>query len=202
MTERSGKNSNMRERAEEVVLLFVILLLTFFAGSDAWAQRSRIIFEHPFIVAARAGELLAIRDYLARGESPEVRDQNGQTPLMISVQAGELEIAETIIAATKFIDTKDNQGNTALGLATIHGYPELVEVLLAAGASPNVPSRQGMTPFMLGAKNARLVILEMMVEHSPDLTLRDYTGRGPLGWAKQGRDIRIIRFLENLGARD
>ena len=202
MTERSGKNSKMRERAEEAVVRFVILFLTFLVGSDAWAQRSRIIFEHPFIVAARTGELLAVRDYLARGESPEVRDQNGQTPLMISVQAGGLEMAETITAATKFIDTKDNQGNTALGLATIHGYPEIVEVLLTAGASPNIPNRQGMTPFMLAAKDARLVILEMMAEHFPDLTLRDYTGRGPLGWAKQGRDTRIIRFLKILGARD
>ena len=192
----------MRGKAAKSIIALVIFLSTLFVGSGAGAQRSRIIFEHPFIVAARAGELPAIKDYLARGESPEVRDKKGQTPLMIAVQAGALEMVEIIVVATKFVDTKDNQGNTALGLATLHGYPGIAKVMLAAGASPNVQNRQGMTPLMLAAKEARLVILEMMAEHRPDFTLRDYTGRGPLGWARQGRDSRIIRLLQILGARD
>lgn len=185
-----------------MIALLAILFPILFATSNAWSQQSRLIFEHPFIVAARAGNLQAVRNYLARGESPEVRDKQGQTPLMVAVQKGKLEMVEIIIAATKFIDIKDNQGNTALGLAVIHGYLESTELLLQAGASPNVPNRQGMTPLMLAAKHARVVVLEMMAEHLPDLTLRDYTGRGPLGWARQGRNSRIIRLLKTMGAYD
>ena len=184
-----------------IVAAFIICT-ALFAGTDAAAQRSRMIFEHPFIVAARSGELSAVRDYLARGESPEVRDRNGQTPLMIAVQAGDVEMAEAIVAATKFLNTKDNQGNTALGLAVIHDQIEIVEILLMAGASPNVPNRQGMTPLMIAAKEARLLIMEILVEHKPDFSLRDYTGRGPLGWARHSRDQRVVRLLEWVGATD
>ena len=184
------------------IVAVTIICTALFSGTDAAAQRSRMLFEHPFIVAARNGELSAVHDYLARGESPEVRDRNGQTPLMIAVQAGDVEMAGDIAAATKFFDTKDNQGNTALGLAAIHDKIEIADILLAAGASPNVQNRQGMTPLMLAAKEARLIIVEILVEHEPDLTLRDYTGRGPLGWARQSRDKRVVRLLELMGATD
>ena len=179
-----------------------IMFSALLVGTDAAAQQSRMIFEHPFIVAARNGELPVVRDYLARGNSPEVRDRSGQTPLMIAVQAGDVEMAEDIVAATKFFDTKDNQGNTALSLAAIHNQIEIAEILLAAGASPNVPNRQGMTPLMIAAKEARLIIVEILVEHQPDFSLRDYTGRGPLGWARQSRDQRAVRLLELMGATD
>ena len=184
------------------IVAATIICTAQFTGTNAAAQRSRMIFEHPFIVAARNGELLSVRDYLARGDSPEVRDRNGQTPLMIAVQAGDVEMAEDIVAATELFDTKDNQGNTALGLAAIHDQIEIAEFLLAAGASPNVPNRLGMTPLMIAAKEARLLILEILVEHQPDFSLRDYTGRGPLGWARQSRDQSVIRLLELMGATD
>ena len=184
------------------IVAALIICTVLFSGTDAAAQRSRMLFEHPFIVAARNGELSAVHDYLARGESPEVRDRNGQTPLMIAIQAGDLKMARDIVAATKFFDTKDNQGNTALGLAAIHDKIEIAEILLVAGASPNVQNRQGMTHLMLAAKEARLIIVEILVKHQPDFSLRDYTGRGPLGWARQSRDQRVVRLLELTGATD
>ncbi len=129
----------------------------------ASAQRSRLIFEHPFIVAARTGELSAVRELIARGDTPDVRDSIGQTPLMIATAAGDIEIVNAIVAATKKIDTKDNQGNTALALAAIHDQPEIAQTLLDAGASPNVQNRQGMTPLMLATKEARITQVELMV---------------------------------------
>ena len=206
MTDPRGRGDIVWKFADTLtagwIVAVTIICTALFAGTDAAAQRSRMIFEHAFIVAARNGELSAGHDYLARGESPEVRDRSGQTPLMIAVQAGDVEMAENIVAATKFFDTKDNQGNTALGLAAIHDKIEIAEILLSAGASPNVQNRQGMTPLMLAAKEARLIIVEILVEHQPDYALRDYTGRGTLGWARQSRDQRVVRLLELTGATD
>jgi len=168
----------------------------------ASAQRSRLIFEHPFIVAARTGELSAVRELIARGDTPDVRDSIGQTPLMIATAAGDIEIVNAIVAATKKIDTKDNQGNTALALAAIHDQPEIAQTLLDAGASPNVQNRQGMTPLMLATKEARITQVELMVSRNPNFSLRDYTGRGLMGWARQSRDNRVLRLFERLGLRD
>lgn len=170
--------------------------------SAAEAQRSRFIFEHPFIVASRTGDLAAVRDYLARGDSPDLKDNAGQTPLIIATFNGFIDIAEEIIGASTALDAKDNEGNTALHWAVIQDQLEIARMLLTAGASPNVQNRQGMSPFMQAAKDGRLLHLEMMMRHEPNLTLRDYTGRGALGWARQSRDRRILRLLEQVGARD
>jgi ankyrin repeat protein len=166
------------------------------------AQRSRLLFEHPFIIAARSGELLAVREHIARGDTVEVRDIAGQTPLMIAAVAGDLDIVDAIVAATDKIDTKDNQGNTALALAAIHDQPEIVKTLLDAGSSPNVQNRQGMTPLMLAAMKSRLIQVELMLQRAPNFTLRDYTGRNLMAWARQSRDKRILLLFEKLGLGD
>ena len=185
------------------LLLSVGLICAGWINIDpVFAQRSRLIFEHPFIVAARTRELLAVREHIARGDTTEVRDSIGQTPLMIATAAGDLDIVDAIVAATDNIDTKDNQGNTALALAAIHDQPEIAQILLDAGASPNVQNRHGMTPLMLGSKEGRLTQVESMLQQNPDFTLRDYTGRSVLGWARQSRDKRVLRLFEKLGLRD
>jgi ankyrin repeat protein len=168
----------------------------------ASAQRSRLILEHPFVDAVRNGELSVVREHIARGDTPEVRDNTGKTPLMIATVAGDHDIAKAIIAATVKIDTKDNQGNTALALAAIHDQPGIAQTLLDAGSSPNVQNRQGMTPLMLAAMKGRLTQVELMLHQNPDFTLRDYTGRSLMVWARQSRDKRVLRLLEMLSRND
>jgi ankyrin repeat protein len=143
-----------------------------------------------------------VREHIARGDTPEVRDNTGKTPLMIATVAGDHDIAKAIIAATVKIDTKDNQGNTALALAAIHDQPGIAQTLLDAGSSPNVQNRQGMTPLMLAAMKGRLTQVELMLHQNPDFTLRDYTGRSLMVWARQSRDKRVLRLLEMLSRND
>ncbi|MEL0019214.1 MAG: ankyrin repeat domain-containing protein [Rickettsiales bacterium] len=174
----------------------------FCAVGEGQAQQSQLIFEHPFIIAARTGDLATVQDMLARGDSPDVRDKEGQTPLMIATINGNIDIAETIIGVAGKLDAKDNQGNTALGWAAIQNQLDISEMLLNAGASPDIQNRQGMTPLMQAAKAGRYIQVEFMLQRRPDLTLKDYTGRSVLGWARQSRDRRLVSLLENFGARD
>ncbi|PPR60222.1 MAG: hypothetical protein CFH10_01614, partial [Alphaproteobacteria bacterium MarineAlpha4_Bin2] len=57
MTEPRERIEIVCGRVAETVTLLVVLFSLLFVNPDAWAQRSRMIFEHPFIVAARAGEI-------------------------------------------------------------------------------------------------------------------------------------------------
>jgi len=107
-----------------------------------------------------------------------------------------------IVAASDTLDSKDNYGNTALGLAAIQDQLEIATFLLESGANPNVVNRLGMTPLMLAAKNGRLIQAELMLQFKPDVSLKDYTGRGPLGWARQSRNPQIVRLLERAGFVD
>lgn len=183
-------------------LALVVLAVLCCSLSVAEAQRSRFIFEHPFIVASRTGDLAAVRDYLARGDSPDLKDNAGQTPLIIATFNGFIDIAEEIIGASTALDAKDNEGNTALHWAVIQDQLEISRMLLTAGATPNVPNRQGLTPLMQAAKDGRLLHLELMMRHGPNLTLRDYTGRSALGWARQSRDRRVELLLRQVGAQE
>ena len=95
----------------------------------AEAQRSKLLFEHPFIHAARNRDLAAVRDTIARAGYLEIQDHVGQTPLMIATIAGDIDIVEVIVAASNTMDTKDNNGNTALGLAAIQDQLEIATLL-------------------------------------------------------------------------
>lgn len=195
-------NSNADHKTTWLFLGLILICAGWIDIDAASAQRSRMIFEHPFIVAARTGELSAVREHIARGDTTEVRDSIGQTPLMIATAGGDLEIVNAIVAASKKVDTKDNQGNTALALAAIHDQPEIAQILLDAGASPNVQNRQGVTPLMFAAKEGRIIQVELMVLRNPNYSLRDYAGRSLMGWARQSRDNRVLRLFERLGLSD
>ena len=182
-----------------VTLLGVVLL---FNAATADAQSSRLLTEHPFLHAARTGDITTVRDMLARGDSPDLKDGAGQTPLMIAVFAGDIDMVEVLIPESTQLDAKDNQGNTALGYSIIQDQIGISEMLLAAGADPNIQNRQGLTPFLLAIKETRTIAFEIMLQYQPDFTMRDYTGRGAMGWARQGRDPQIVRTLEQLGVRD
>ena len=200
----------MRSRAEVgsramsmlAVAVAAVLLVAVSHPERALAQRSKLIFEHPFIIAARTGDIDHVRELLAQGENPEIRDRRGQTPLMITIVAGFTEMSEMLIGASRNLDMKDNQGNTALSWSVIQDQFALTQILLEAGADPNIANRQGLTPVMLAAKDNRPDHLEILLTRSPDLNLRDYTGRSALGWARHGRDPSVARMLERAGARD
>ena len=185
-----------------VLVLTALVLVGWAIVGTAEAQRSKLLFEHPFIHAARNGDLAAVRYMIARGDTPEIRDHVGQTPLMIATIAGNIDIVEVIVAASNTLDSRDNNGNTALGLAAIQDQLEIATFLLESGANPNVVNRLGMTPLMLAAKNGRLIQAELMLQFKPDVSLKDYTGRGPLGWARQSRNPQIVRLLERAGFFD
>jgi ankyrin repeat protein len=189
----------------KTAFLLPVLSLIFGGWMDietASAQRSRLLFEHPFIDAVRKGELQAVHEHIARGDTPDVRSINGKSPLMIAVALGDLDIVVAIILATDKLDAKDNYGNTALALAVIHNKPEISRALLDAGSSPNVQNRRGMTPLMLAAMEGRLIQVELMLKKNPQFTLRDYTGRSLMGWARESRDQRVLLLFEKLGLGD
>ncbi|MCB0376080.1 MAG: ankyrin repeat domain-containing protein, partial [Sinomicrobium sp.] len=82
---------------------------------------------------------------LARGYSPEVRNDFGITPLMLAAGQGHLNIMETLLE--KGVST-DSQGMTesALTLAISSGGPRAVSFLIDAGAKVNLPFASGETP--------------------------------------------------------
>ena len=118
--------------------------------------------------AAEAGNIEAVKQYLAAGADVNAKDDNGWTPLHAAAREGHKEIAELFIANGADVNAKTVYGNTPLDLAkdksetadllrkhggktgawfkaeeSIHiaarvGHVEAIKKHLAAGANVNV----------------------------------------------------------------
>ena len=112
-------------------LLFAVLA-TAFAAAPVRAQQSDVLkhYEDAYSLAARDGDLALVRQYIARGASPDRVDSDGRTPLINATIGGHIEIAEAVLATKPKIDMRDKIGNSALIWAVISDQYEIVERML------------------------------------------------------------------------
>ena len=78
------------------------------------------------------------------------------------------------------------------------GEYEIAQLLLSAKASPNRQNKEGVTPFMMAIKDSHIQLVQLLLDNNADLSIRDYTGRGPLDWAQMQRNQEIVRMLSQI----
>ncbi len=167
------------------------------------ARAQTVLFQEPDVIkATMADDYDELRSLLGHGESPDKQGREGRTALILAAVGGQIDIVELLLAANARVNVGDDAGTTALGWAASQGHAGVVRLLIAAGARIDVQNRQGLTPLIFAAKQSRLQSLELLIEAGADLNIVDFTGRGALGWARNGRDPRIEQTLEQAGARD
>ncbi len=161
------------------------------------------LFQEPEItVAAAEGNIARIRQLLAQNTHVNRQDSKGRTALIAAAIAGQPDVAAMLLEAGARTDLLDKLGNSALSWAAAQGEAEIVRRLIEAGADVDSQNRQGQTPLMLAAAKGRLQPVQLLLEAGADVAILDYTGRGVLGWARDGRDPRVERILEDAGAMD
>jgi ankyrin repeat protein len=125
-------------------------------GSVAWVD---LTGQTPFLRAAAAGDVRAMRLLLAHGADPSIATDAGTTPLMVAAGIN-WSVAETfdegpaaLLEAVKLAHELGNDVNAvnSMGLAAIHGAAnrganDVIEYLAANGARLDVRDRQGRTP--------------------------------------------------------
>jgi uncharacterized protein len=125
-------------------------------GSVAWVD---LTGQTPFLRAAAAGDLRAMRLLLEHGADPNIATVNGTTPLMVAAGVN-WAVAETfdegpaaLLEAVKLAHELGNDVNAvnSMGLAAIHGAAnrganDVIEYLAANGAKLDGPDREGRTP--------------------------------------------------------
>ncbi|MGQ0510555.1 MAG: ankyrin repeat domain-containing protein [Betaproteobacteria bacterium] len=76
----------------------------------------------------------AVKELLADGKSPDVRQSDGFTPLMIAVANGDTAIAQALLAARADPNLRAPGGQSALALAKARNNTELLQLLERSGA--------------------------------------------------------------------
>lgn len=156
--------------------------------------------DEPAMRAVKDGDYQTLRSELFKGANPNMADNDGLTLMMYAARDEFIDMIELLVENNAYLSTTDRDGNTALHWAVIQGRYGSVESLIGLGADVNQQNRRGETPLMVGAREGDRDILDLLLQAEPDFTIRDYSGRGVLDYARNARDSRIQQMLEEAGA--
>lgn len=167
------------------------------------AAAQTTLFQEPEItVVASEGNVARMKELIQQRSHLNRQDSKGRTALVTGTISGELDIVGMLLDAGARTGVDDRLGNTALNWAASQGHYDIADMLIAAGSNVNHQNRQGLTPLMLAASKGHFEVVQLLLREGADVDIQDYTGRGALGWARGGRDQRIVQALEGAGARD
>jgi ankyrin repeat protein len=115
----------------------------------------------PFLRAAKAGDVAAMKLLLEKGADAKLTNRNGVNPLMAAAglgtkeedttgrrktQSDAIEAIKLCLTAGVDINAVDSRGQSALHGAAFWGFDDVVQFLVDRGAKLDVKDRQGKTP--------------------------------------------------------
>jgi ankyrin repeat protein len=93
--------------------------------------------------AAFVCDFVRVRELLAKGASPNVRDEDMRTPLHQAVLGNSIGLVGLLIEAGAELDARDAQGFTPLHFAAQEFLPEIARILVGKGADVNARDEDG-----------------------------------------------------------
>lgn len=132
-------------------------------------------------------------------------------PLLHHILRREIAEAPALIEATLAGDLDDvrqllEQGadpnlvhhtNTALTYAARDGFTEIARLLIDYGGDVNWIDGEGVTPLILASFKAHIDLVELLLAHGADVTVRDQWDRTALDYAlRRGEADPIVQLLE------
>jgi hypothetical protein len=97
-------------------------------------------------IAAKKGNLDAVKKFLSKGVKVNTPDPSGATPLSMTALTGEVETARFLISKGAEVNVQHKDGATPLHTAAFFGETEIVELLLENNAKINTQNNKGETP--------------------------------------------------------
>lgn len=148
---------------------------------------------------ARAGEIAAIRNLLARGANVDLTDRQGRTPLFHAAEYGQVEAARVLLAHGARLDPIDEFGQTVVQVAN-SSAPEVLRLLIEAGA--DLDHRAGHAPLITvaAATSGDLELLDKLVAQGRPIEPPDGQGRSALQAAIGFGKHPIVDWLLDHGA--
>ena len=153
----------------------------------------------PFLEGALAGSLATIETALAKGTPADACAEDRRTALMLSAFNGHTEIVKTLLKAGAAINARDQTGRTALMYASTAPNPTTVKTLLNAGANVNaVDGHERWSPLMFAAAEGLQDVVNLLLSHKADPTLKDTDGDSAAAFALQRGHHALAKQLKAL----
>ncbi|MEM0438055.1 MAG: ankyrin repeat domain-containing protein [Candidatus Micrarchaeia archaeon] len=124
-------------------------------ASEAQFDKARFAFKTEFLDAkdqvskfvrgAYLNDKNTVEFYVLQGYSPNLQNQNGDTPVMAAACAGNTGILKYLLQHGGDPDFRNNDGITALMYAVANGRNEAARLLISAGADKTIATKDGIT---------------------------------------------------------
>lgn len=144
-----------------------------------------------------------IKKLIERGGSANDRNGKGQTPLFFC--ADSLKAARYLISMGADINARDEEGKTPLMAVASFFRPDVqvIRVLLRSGAEINAQNQSGWTALMFAATFGRKIVIEELIRHGADISIRNRFQKTALDLAEESplREESVLEQLKNRTAQ-
>ena len=162
--------------------------------------------ERALLVAAERGELVVVRQLVARGGiNVNARDMRGRTALLLATHRNEVEVARVLIQEGADVNAKDHIQDSPFLYAGAEGRSEILKLTLANGADLKSVNRYGGTALIPAAHHGHVEAVRILLGTSID---KDHVNN--LGWTALLEAVilgnggpaytEIVRLLVEAGA--
>jgi ankyrin repeat protein len=151
--------------------------------------------------AARADELVAVRDLIKEHADVNAAANDGSSALLWAAYHSNVEMTKALLAAGARVDAANHYGVTPLLQASRNGDVEIIGALLDAGAEPTRWHAEGETPLMDAARPGRVEAGRLRISHGSFVNASDpFQEENALMWASSEGHLEVVKALLTAGA--
>jgi ankyrin repeat protein len=164
-------------------------------GADIHARRRDRVALEAAVDFKRAG---LVRLLIDKGADVNSIGGHQFTPLHRCALSGngDVKIAEILLENAANPNQGDEDGRKPLHFAVLYGFCDLVGLLLKYGAEINSIDNVYTTPLMVAAAKAQEAIIEILLEHHPDLTIiQSETEASAIHFAAKGGSPKVVQSM-------
>lgn len=146
-------------------------------------------------LAARQGQLSAVRGLLAQGAHPDRIGSQGRTPLGIAAWHGHELVVRELLFVGGDVNRVDARGQTPLHLAAQTAQLRVMALLKKAGADPLAMDAAGLTPLLHAAGMGRIDAMVGLRQWGVPLTQTDRQGLNAVHAAALAEQAQAVNWL-------
>jgi ankyrin repeat protein len=164
---------------------------------SAKAERSDYVAPTSLQEAAKTGDLVALKNLLAKGADVNGKDNTGVSALIWAAAQGQGPAAEFLLTNGAAVDAMTEDRSTTLHFAARNGEANVVRLLLKNGAKANAQTASGATPLHLAVKNGSVEIVQALLDGGAEVNLADHDGHTAIYYAASKGDVATVTLLVN-----
>jgi ankyrin repeat protein len=137
--------------------------------------------------AAFVCDFVKVRELLAKGVNPNVRDEDLRTPLHQAVLGSSVGMVGLLIESRADLNAKDSHGFTPLHFAAQEYLPEIAQILVGKGADVNAVDEDGNSVLWraIASARGRDEVARCLIDNGANADLANHEGVTPRALAER-----------------